>query len=351
MTDPPPTWELTDTGYPPTPVARKDVVHALLERRLSFQAKVRSAPEWPWTHVQATPEFYPACPEVRWNLNDRNINEARGLVAVSSDPANLLATSRRIRASPQYAQLGFFAPVLTSHPGPPFTAPAALFRLWEGVFVGVVFESHALRPGMYLHGYVIAFNLSGKPQMQVLVPKGYPIPEDQRASLNLNLPAWRWSANKLFLPVTPAQGEYTLEFRSTSNVEKAGKAIAATALTLGMFTYIPGHSGFKASFRVLDARTVGALDSFEAAALKAVHQRFADAHADHAAAPGGKAIPKDEFLTRFRQYLWYNPERTIDALSDEKAAAEAYPRLYERFLLQEYGGEVVIGTPEAQTGA
>jgi len=62
-------------------------------------------------------------------------------------------------------------------------ADAALFQLWPGVFVGTIVESRALRPDMYLHLYILAFNLSGSPQAHTLIPAGYKIPEDQRGAL------------------------------------------------------------------------------------------------------------------------------------------------------------------------
>src|SRR3989304_393576 len=71
-------------------------------------------------------------------------------------------------------------------PGPPFTADAALFQLWSGVFAGVIVESRALRPDMFLHVYIVAFNLSASPQTHALVPGKYKIPDEQRHLLTFS---------------------------------------------------------------------------------------------------------------------------------------------------------------------
>jgi len=112
-------------------------------------------------------------------------------------------------------------------------------------------------------------------------------------------------------------GRYEMELRSTSGAAKAGKAIAATALTLGMFTYIPGHKGFTVPFQVLAPDALSYLDSFESACVKVVADEFARQGVDHGVGPLGE-IPRTDYLQRFGQYLRYNPERTLLTNEEEK---------------------------------
>jgi len=347
MASPAPTWELADQGLAPARFSRDEIVRMALERRLSLQATVRAAPDRPWTPLVAS-ELGVACPDLRFASTAKlsKLEEAVGVVAANRNVDALLGSSRRTRALADYPKFGFFLPLLLDHPGPPFTADAALFQLWPGVFVGTIVESRALRPDMYLHLYILAFNLSGSPQAHTLIPAGYKIPEDQRGALGFSLPAWRWDVHRIFVPVPPTPGTYEMEFRSTSGAAKAGKAIAATALTLGMFTYIPGHKGFKIPFQVLGADALQFLNSFEGSCVKVIAEEFGAQQVDVATGPRGP-IPKDEYVKRFAEYLRYNPERTLTATEEAKDGDEAFQRLYGRYMMQEYGGEVVIGTPEA----
>jgi len=346
MASPAPTWELADQNLAPFRCSREEILRLALSRRLSLQASVRASPNQVWTPIAAS-EFAAACPDLLFlSAKASKTEDASGVVAVNANPEALLGSSRRTRALADYAKLGFFLPLLTDHPGPPFTADAALFQLWSGVFAGVIVESRALRPDMFLHVYIVAFNLSASPQTHALVPGEYKIPDEQRHLLTFSLGPWRWEVHRMFIPVPPTPGRYEMELRSTSGAAKAGKAIAATALTLGMFTYIPGHKGFTVPFQVLAPDALSYLDSFESACVKVVADEFARQGVDHGVGPMG-AIPRADFLQRFGQYLRYNPERTLLTNEEEKDGDKAFERLYGRYMMQEYGGAVTIGTPDA----
>ncbi len=342
------TWEVSDAGGPPFRLNQNQIVDAILQRRFSLGAKGRSSPDRPWAPLITLKEFSPAFPDIRWDVTDAKIDEAYGIITVSSNPQTLLAASRRLKTTDGYSDLAFFMPLLTNRAGPPFTVSIVLFNLWEGVFAGVGVESRLVRPNMPLHGYVIAFNFSAKPQAHALITKGHPFPDDQKASLGFNLPTWCWAANPIFVPVKPYPGDYSIEFRSTSTAEKAGKAIAATALTLGMFTYVPGHKGFKMPFRVLSPQEMGTLDSFEASAIRAAESMFAASSVNHAAGRDGQVIPRHEFIARYRQFLRFNPDRAWVVMTKYKTPNEALRQMLERFTTQEFGGNVTIGATDGQ---
>jgi hypothetical protein len=341
-----PTWELNDAPAAPIRLLQGDLVRMILNRQVSLQASVRAAQSHPWTNIAAMDAFSPACPAFNLGPKPAKVQQATGVFTVGSNPENLLAIARMTRTNSAWPKLGFFVPTLVDQPRPPFSTPGALFQMWDGMFLGAVCESQYLRPQMFLHLYLVAFNLSRGLQRHVLVAGGYPIPPDQLSALDLTVPPFRWTVRHLVIPMPPTPGDHEFEFRTTSSAAKAGKAIAAGVLSLGTFIYIPGHKGFSLTVRVLDRPTIKLLDDFEGAVLRATGKSFTDADTDHATKASGGDVPRKDFMERFRQYLWYNPGRTLKALSGENAD-DAYAELLGRYMWEEWGDDVNLpGAPE-----
>jgi len=318
-------------------------MNAIMMGRFSFTAKARTASGPQWTPLNLTREFALAYPDFHWDISNKKVDTVQGVATFAPKAETLLVAAKRARTSDSYQKIGFYLPALSQRPGPPYTVPVSMFKLWDWFFVGMAVESRVVRPNMLLHGHVIAFNLSTSPQTHTLVPKEHPVPANQMAALTFNLPPGRWAANPIFLPVKPAPGDYALELRSTSTAAKVGKAAAITALTLGMFTYVPGHKGFKVPFGVLNAQDVKVLDDFEATALRGVERLFEKAAVDRAVLPGDRTIGKADLLTEFRKYIWFNPDRTFGILEQAGGPDLAGRQIFDRFVLHMYGASIKIG--------